>query len=56
MTVADKIRNFNDERLACYLCDVSGGVIKDTNGEIYRGKDEILRWLKSNWVRVIRSE
>ena len=46
MTIADKIRNMTDERLALFLYTVSGGIIKDKNGNIYVGEDEILKWLK----------
>ena len=50
MTVGDKMRSWTDEKLADYLSKVCG-VIKDTDGKIYKGKDEILKWIKSSWIK-----
>jgi len=51
MTVGDKMRSWTDEKLADYLSKVTGGVIKDTDGKTYKGKDEILKWIKSSWIK-----
>ena len=53
MTVGDKMRSWSDEKLADYLSKVTGGIIKDTDGRIYKGKEEILKWIKSNWIKII---
>ncbi len=50
MTVGDKMRSWTDEKLADYLAKVAG-VIKDTDGKTYKGKDKILKWIKSNWIK-----
>lgn len=51
MTVGDKMRSWTDEKLADYLSKVTDGVIEDTDGRIYLGKDEILEWIKSSWIK-----
>ena len=52
MTVGDKMRSWTDEKLADYLNKVTNGTIKDTDGRIYKGKEEILKWVKSNWIKI----
>lgn len=53
MTVGDKMRSWSDEKLADYLSKVTNGTIKDTDGRIYKGKEEILKWIKSSWIKII---
>lgn len=55
MTVGDKMRSWTDEKLADYLSKVTGGEIKDTDGKTYKGKDEILKWIKSSWIKVVKT-